>query len=192
MKKLIAILIVFTMLFSFAGCTSAKPDKTVSGMLEAIKSWDTAAMGGFIDINQLYADANVASENQDQMTDILKLITQNLSYQILNTKVDGDSAVVTVSITNTDMSAAMSEYMLNIFALAFSGNYATEAELETAAYDLLKTSIQNNKSKTVTNQVDVQLTKQDKDWVVTMSDELTDAIFGGMITAANNLSSSFN
>jgi adenine-specific DNA methylase len=148
------------------------PDKTVSGMLDALKNWDTAALAGYIDVDQLYADANIASENQDQMTEILKLIMKNLSYEILDTQVSGDTAVVTVSITNTNMSVVITEYFTNVLVLAFSGNYSTDAELESAAYDLLQTSIQNHMDQTITNQVDVQLTKQDGQWVTTMSDEL--------------------
>lgn len=187
MKKLLLLLVTFATLFSFTGCVASKPDVTVAKVLDAIKTWDTKTLSEFTDIDTLYADAGIDTANQDAANALIVTMTENLTYAIISSQVNGDTAIVTVDITNTDMSVALADYVASIWSLAPNISAMSDSELTAALIELLKTAIQNNKGTTVTNRVDVTLNKQNGEWNIVMSDELIDAIYGGMITAENNL-----
>ncbi len=186
MKKILVILLAVMMIFGIAGCQqTAGPDKTVSDLLDAMKAWDTAALEEYMGLEDIYGatDMDMSSEEAEMTDALMKALTANLDYTIVNTQEDGDTAIVTADITNVDMSVVMAEYITQVFALYFSGTDMTEEELNTAVFELLVTSIENNQETLVTNTVDIELTKVDGEWVITADDAFYNAVFGGMMTA---------
>ena len=188
MKKVLVILLAVMMLFGIAGCQTAGPDKTVSDLLDAMKAWDTATLEEYMGLEEIYgaADMDMSTEEAEMTEALMKALTANLDYKIVDTKEKGDTAVVTAEITNVDMSVVLAEYITQVFALYFSGTEMTEEELNDAVLDLLVTSIENNQENLVTNTVDIELSKIDDEWVITADDAFYNAVFGGMMTAVED------
>ena len=84
------------------------------------------------------------------------------------------------------MSLVMSDYISQAFTLAFSG--IAEDELQQKMLEVFSTALENNKENLIEREVDVALTKGENGWVITMSNELADAITGGLLTVADSFS----
>ena len=197
MKKGIVILLVLALTFAFSSCSPAreKAQDAVVNAIEAVKEQNTAEI-------EKYFGSNISSDTVNEAgsfgTDgVVALLVKNISYEILDAKEDGDSATVSVSVTNTDMSAAMSEYISKMFSVALQYAFLPEEEQPSdeemqKIYEDAFSEVLSGDISTVTKTVDVPLTYSDGSWKIGESDELADALFGGLLTYAKNLESAFS
>jgi hypothetical protein len=86
--------------------------------------------------------------------------------EIIDSQVDGDTAVVNVSITSIDLSAVMTTYIANAFSLAYSNLDATEDELTVLMMQAFGDAIEAKLGTTVTNEAAVNLEKVDGEWKI--------------------------
>lgn len=82
------------------------------------------------------------------------------------------------------MGSVMSGFISEAFALAFSG--LNEEQLNEQYMEVFSKQVKEE-AQTVTNEVDIKLSKSDGKWKIDLSDELLDAFMGGMISYANNI-----
>lgn len=194
MKKILIFILIIAMSISLTACSANSPDKTVKGMLDSIKSWDTEAMKKYISADDFYAQADMESDSAASAAAMMKLLVANMSYKITGTKVTGNTATVNVDITNIDMKPVFEDMFSQLFSLAFSGvDLSDQAVVEAKILEILKTSIEKNKATTVTNSVSLNLTKGNDGWVIDEpSEAFLDAVLGGFISAAQDTSSMFD
>ncbi len=194
MKKILIFILIIAMSISLTACSTNSPDKTVKGMLDSIKSWDTEAMKKYISADDFYAQADMESDSAATATAMMKLFVANMSYKITDSKVNGNTATVNVDITNVNMKPVFQDMISQLFALAFSGvDLSDQKVAEAKILEILTTSIEKNKANTVTNKVSLTLTKEKDGWVIDEpSEAFFDAILGGFVSAAQDTSSMFN
>ena len=129
----------------------------------------------------------LSGENEDEQSSaMMNSLMESLSYTIVSTEESADTATVKVNIKAIDMSLVMSDYISQAFTLAFSG--IAEDELQQKMLEVFSTALENNKENLIEREVDVALTKGENGWVITMSNELADAITGGLLTVADSFS----
>lgn len=130
---------------------------------------------------------------------MLETLASNLSYQITGSSEDENAgrATVTVEFTNIDMGVIVPEWIGDIFAKAFGYAFLpedqqpSEEELSTMYMDSLTAAIDNHADDLVTNTVDVTLSLVDDEWKIDATDDVIDAMVGGMMTSFSSLEDSF-
>lgn len=163
--------------------------KTVSEFLDAMKSYDLEALAEYYsdatDSDYTLDDFSYAEDEAGyaEMMDAMKTMMSAMDYEIIDSQVDGDTAVVNVSITSIDMSAVMTTYIANAFSLAYSNLDATEDELTVLMMQAFGDAIEANIDNTVTNEAAVNLEKVDGDWKIVGDETFINAIYGGLLSA---------
>ena len=190
MKKILAVLLVTVLIFGLVGCGGEKPEQAVKNTFDAIKSADSETASKYIDYKGLLNAGETSSETSDaESEEMAKLILKHFDYKIISSSVDGDSATVKAEITNIDMKTVLANFISEAFALAFSG--LDEETMDKQMNDKFTELLNSKDNKTVMKEVEIKLAKKEEGWKIDMSDDLADAIFGGMISAAKDMSDSF-
>lgn len=194
MKRVLSAILAVALMLSIAACGKRPaPDKVIDETLEALQTLDRDTI---LEIYNLSGEAEPLSDEElNEVMAVLELLLGNMSYTMGETVVDekAGTATVNVSITNTDMSDLLARYMTAALEYAFKYAFLpaeqqpTDEEVTQAMYDMLKEMIASPDNKTVTITVDVPMVLENDEWVVQDSLLFSDAIFGGMITAMEDL-----
>ena len=158
LKKFLAFLTTLAMVFAFVGCSGGEsPETAVTNYLTAFQSLDLETIDKY---------TNDTSETTDTADDAIsdlendetgKAFVENLTFEILSSTEEDDTATVKVSITNVDMANAMSQAISEMIPLAFAG--LSEEELEQKSTEAMISAIANNKDTTYTKEVDISLVR---------------------------------
>lgn len=108
MKKILTFLTVFLVL---TGCSLSNMDNTPTKKVEAfLNNYQTLDDDVLDDLDVVIAkETDLTAEQRDKYRDILKKHYQNLTYEIKEETIDGDTATVDVEIEVTDFYKAMQE-----------------------------------------------------------------------------------
>jgi len=181
LRKTILFLTLSIVMLSLIGCSSAKPDASVKGLLDSIKKLDFNTAQTFIKSDSPQEQFKYDSPEQEK---IVKAIFDKISYEIVSTTKEGDTAKVKTKVTSIDMprtsSKLMSDMMSLILAQSLSDNKVDEAkQTEMITQSFINALNDPNVAKTTT-EVDIELVKEGKKWLVVPNDELLDAITGNI------------
>lgn len=128
-------------------------------------------------------------ENINELADdeMVKLIFSHMTYKIISSEINGDTATVTVDITNKDAATAFGNAFVAVLALAFSG--ASDEEIDSAFSSAFAESFESDENESVTSTVVINLKMIDGKWMVDPNnDAFLDAICGGLISAVDEIS----
>ena len=101
----------------------------------------------------LTSDTNISSDVIKKYEDAIRKQYRDMSYEIKDEEIDGDTAVVTIEIEVIDFGKAINKY--------------NKSEYETVRYHELITKELDNTKEMITYTLDITLTKDEKDkWVV--------------------------
>ncbi len=194
MKKIISTLLMIVLMLSLTACGGGESaEKATINTIEAIKTVDKETLSKYMDYNELVnindADNEEDSQDNEDGTEYIGNIFKNMKYKITSSKENGDTAVVSVEITNVDMSNVFTLYIQEAMSLALSQAFSeegqTDEDMDAQMTQLLIDIIEENKATTVTNNVDINLTKVDKQWKVNVDENLQNALMGNLLTVAN-------
>ena len=137
MKRVLALLLAFALVFGMAACSSGpKPEDTVKKFFEAMKTFDVETMQSCVEGE--YDATEMLTEEEEDMTGLMDYLKENaktLTYKIGSSEVKEDKAKVGVSVEYTDTSEvigdAFATYIMALFDLMFSED-ASEEDLEKA------------------------------------------------------------
>lgn len=191
MKKIIATLLMMVLMVSLTACGGGESaEKATINTIEAVKTYNKDALSKYLDYNDL-VDVNESGSDtaEEEGADYIKNIFKNIDYKITSSKENGDTAVVSAEITNIDMSNVFSLYIQEAMSIAMSQAFSEEAQseedMEEQMNQLLVNLIEENKTTTVTNNVDINLTKVDKQWKVEVDENLQNALMGNLMTVSS-------
>ncbi|MDF2656120.1 MAG: hypothetical protein K0R19_2594 [Bacillota bacterium] len=194
MKKMLSYLLILIMVLALVGCGGESAEQAVKNTFDAIKSNDRETASRYIDYDELLnvGESGEASlgEMDEESQKMAELILKHFNYKIISSKEEGDTATVTAEITNVNMQTIMASFISEAFSLAFSG--LNEEQMAEEMSNKFTELINREDNETVTKTVDIALTKDGDSWKVDMSEEAGDAIFGGMITLAQEMSDAFS
>ena len=189
MKKIVKILAAAcAAVLVLAGCGgNGTPEEVTAGALQAIQAADADAFYRYVsEDSTLFADSETWGEGEWQL---MKLMYQNLTYEIKNASIEGDTATVTADITNTDFSQILMSAMNEIVSATMSGEL-TEAD-EAKIADFMITSMQeaadSGDVQTATETVDITLEKDGDDWKVQTDDTRLNALGGGNLASVTEM-----
>jgi len=193
MKKVIAIILVITFLFALTACGASKQtaEEYVTEVFSEIQGADAEKLAEISgqDFDELFTD-NAEFTNQ-----LVGALTKNISFEVVEATEEEDTAQVKVNITNIDMEVVMTEYLVQIFTMAFE--YADMPEDQMPSDEDLNKMFSDKlieligaETKTVTNTVVINLTYNDG-WSFESTPELTDALLGGLVSFMSEVEASY-
>ncbi len=185
MKKITLILISTLLVFILAACSSAvTPKEVVEKGITSIKELNLIQIQKYFNTDEISDENDILGEDFEvENMEIFALMTKNISYEVIDEKIDGDEATVKAKITNINMTVIMGEYITQALALAFSQIGQTdvdEDEIQKQMEDLLVDLLSKEDNEMITTEVDVKLNKVDEDWKIDLNDDLVNALFGGL------------
>lgn len=196
-KSLIAIVLIFALMFTLAGCGEIKKaEATVNGMFTAFKNTDLDAASKYVNVDEINASEDKTDGISTEL--VMKTIFNKLNYKILSSeKIDDNTVKVKTEITVTDMKPVLGDFftkaMQYAFSTAFSDPQPTEEETNKKAEEMFIESASKDDLATVTNEVDIKVVKnKDGEWKVETDDTFANALLGGLLDAAKELGDAFN
>ena len=115
MKKKLLLLLFALPIFLLIGCEMANtPTSKVENLFTKYQKVDTDINEG---INSILEEQNLTNERKDRYRAILENQYKNLTYQIKEEKIDGNTATVTVEIEVIDLKKSINDlvYDSNIY-----------------------------------------------------------------------------
>ena len=203
MKKYLAVILALILCLSLAGCGSkrASAESVVENGIRAFQSADQKA------IQQYWGDTDFTdvpteetpSEDDVYGQELLEKLASNLTNQVTGSSEDEStgSATITVEFTNIDMGVIVPEWIGDIFTQTFGYAFLpedqqpSEEELSSMYMDSLNSAIDNHADDFVTNTVDITLSLVEDEWKINATDDVIDAMVGGMMTSLSSLGDSF-
>ena len=176
-RRSLAAILALIMAVALAACGAAKPEDTVKKGLDALKAGDRETALSCFDSK---AGETLDSEESEKGPE--DLLYSKMSYTIKDVQADKDTATVKTEIETLDMNKVLEKAMTELMQLAMGnigGQDMSEAEMTAKTEEILLKYMKETTDKSVKT-VDVQL-KLDKDaWQIQTSDELMDALTGGL------------
>lgn len=198
-KKVVAIMVLFTVVIAMYGCGTKSPSNTVKEYFEQIKKGENGDFTQLLDNSLGNAEKKDEAKKKDnKMSDETnkKLMgtMQKFTYTINSESINGDSATVNVKVNGPDMSKVMSEFIQKAFSTAltqsFSGKNASEEENNKLYEGILSECLDKVTYSDRTG--DISLKKVDGEWKITKDDSLTTLLIGmsgSALTGENNKNS---
>ena len=204
-KKLLTLALSCTLLLSLAACGNSRDsaETVVENGIKAFQSMDQEAVRSYWGDTDLSGDGDTSttssSSDAEYSQELLERIANGLSYEITDSTEDegAGTATVTVDFTAIDMGPVLSDFMSDMISTAIGYAFLPEdqqpsdEEMNQMFMDSLMESMDAHQDTSVTNTVDVSLTLVDDAWKITPSDEVIDAMMGGMLSYFENTGVAF-
>ncbi len=124
-------------------------------------------------------------------------VFDELEYEILTSeKIDKNTVHVKTKITAVDMKPVLKEffvaYIQYAFANALADSQPTEEEVEAKAKEIFLESLENHGDVIVTNEVNIKVVREGKEWKVQPDEAFVEALFGEIIKATEEIQESLS
>ena len=161
MKKIFLIIVTLSLL---VGCSLG--NTPTSRTEELLSNYQMNKNNITVSYTNLTTDTNISNDIMKKYEDAIRKQYRDMSYEIKDEEIDGDTAVVTIEIEVMDFGKAINKYNMG--------------EYETVRYHELITKELENTKEMITYTLDITLTKDEKDkWVVDdLSQENRDKLLG--------------
>ena len=194
-KKLLSIILAAIFIISLVGCSSPKPEDVVDTFLKSTQALDIEKMAECMESDIQGDLKDITLEDSDEsLKDFMDYFRKNASkmtYEIKDTKVDGDSAVVTVDCKYIDGSEALENAFTAVFdeALekAFAGSEMSEEEIENKLVEYLN-NYEAKEDKFATSTVKIDCVKKDNKWYVSdFGEDFFDVMFSNYLSIMEDM-----
>lgn len=186
MKKRISMIIYFICLVVLGGCSQPNPEDTISSCFNDIKN------GGFYNINQYFvSEENIFNDITSNNEEILKQAFSKLDYKILDSNINGQTAIVKTKIISPDIPGIMGMVMTSDLNIDYSGKPREEianqiGNIEQPANDNKIIQIINSKDiPLTTNEININLKLVNNKWLIVLDSSFIRAITGNFINIIN-------
>lgn len=186
-------ILVLVLAAGLTACGSSRPSAqaVTEGAIQAVQSGALSAVQSQWGGQLLEGEALDLAE--DQTAELLKLMGRQLTYEVVSAEENEaeGTAVVTVSFTNTDMTVVMADFFEAVLTDAMSYLFLPEEEQPTEEALAEKYSntftelLRAEDLATRTTTAEVDLVLEEDQWKLAADEEVLDAMFGGLLTAAD-------
>ena len=171
MKKVSILLLALCLIFMTA-CGTASPTDALKADLENAKSSPDEIIG------QLGEDGFGEEATQALVDKVLEF-----DYQLGEEKIDGDKATVETTITTYTFGEIFTGIVADFITRAFANPDMTDDDASALLDQLLMDAL-DKADKTYSKTITIELSQEDGEWVVQESDEMSNALTGGMLDFA--------
>lgn len=170
MKKIMFSLVVMMAIFFLTGCNTLMntPTKKVEKLLSMYQTKDEEVLRQLDDV--LLGETILDNNLKERYRELMKRQYGDLSYQIKDETIDGNSANVEVEIEVYDYNSAIENVENNL--IADNSNYVDDTgNLLTSVYNEEKISLMENVKSRITYTINFTVSKIEDQWFV---DDLTE------------------
>lgn len=192
LKKLICTLLALVLVISVVGCSrKSSPESSVSGYLDAFIDGKPEEGKKFLKDTINLSDEGESIEsiqNTDPEFDkAMKKAYGKITYKILDSTVNGDTAQVKTEITAPDLKSILMEIIQESISLAFINAFSENADdnMDELMNTMLIDKLNSEDIPMVTKTININLVKEDDLWLIVMDDNLLDALTGNMSALTN-------
>lgn len=187
-KRIAIILMSFAIIFSFTACKKTSPSEVVKKDLKDLQSESVKE----VEVPYVNKDNADSKELEDKYLKWINMI-QKFDYKIQDEKIskDGKTATVRVKISTYDFANTYKEVAQEIKEGIDEGKINKDTDIDSYVIDQFLTKALQLKDKKYTKEVIINCKKASKDWEddIYNNEDFQDAILGGMLTEAPNLTS---
>ena len=176
MKKVFITVLILCMLFMTA-CGTPTPTEALKADIENAKNNPEDIIGDI-------GEDGFGEEATNALVDKVLEFDYKLGEEVIDE--EAGKATVETTITTYPFGDVFSTLMTKLFTEIFANPNMTDAQLDERMDALLIEGLKNVE-KTYTNTIKINLELEDGVWVVQESDEMADALTGGMLTWANSI-----
>lgn len=170
--KQVSILLLALCLIFITACGTASPTDALKADLENAKSSPDEIIG------QLGEDGFGEEATQALVNKVLEF-----DYQLGEEKIDGDKATVETTITTYPFGEIFTSIVGDFVTQAFANPDMTDDDASALLDQLLMDAL-DKADKTYSKTITIELAQEDGKWVVQESDEMSNALTGGMLDFA--------
>lgn len=127
MKKFLSILLIGVLTFSTVACSTPNPKGTVTVYLDSSKNGNNEESLNYLKSDSDESLKEVFANENDATDEAFKKAYSKLEYNILNSEVDGDKAVLETEINSPDLGTIMAELLKEALPLAFANAFNEDA-----------------------------------------------------------------
>ena len=184
LKYILSLFIIVILSIGLVGCGSKTPTTVVENYLDEVKKGEDGDASHLLktvleDFEEENSD-DVEEELSSEFNDELNKIMKKLEYKVNSETVDGDTAIVNVTVNGGNISNALvqaiTSAMGRTFELAFSGNEISDEESEKIINEEFLNALKNIEFDERT--CDISLVKEDKEWKIEEDDSLKILVLG--------------
>ena len=180
----ITVIVIIALLILAYIFLASTPKKSVEGMLQGLKDGDYEKVNEYVNYEELIS-ASSTNDGEELNAEAQKLLFDKLSWNITEENKEGDTATITVEITNKNFKTIINNYMQKVLKLAFSGQEITDEQNQ----NYLIEELNNENIEMTTTTQTINLVNQDGKWIITTTDEeLVNSLLPGLKEAINSLS----
>jgi len=182
MKKILQVFLLILTTIVLTGCFGPSPDRVVTDFFSAIKegNFDTAA--NYIKSSNSNEEFREKLEKAQDIDDqkLAELLFSKLSWEIISTSKDQNTAEVKTKVTSIDMVRVFTEVMNQIMPLAFASAFDENSseKIEELTDQYFMNAISDPDAPTITSEVTVKLVKEEGKWLIEPDDDLLNAMTG--------------
>jgi len=190
MRKLITILTLCCFIGLSACTVQPNPTKPLEEFMYVFKNGATTSdnlTNYFSDEGKFALKLNAfdAGSDNEELVATMNMVIRDIDYEILEKKIEKDTAIITMKITSHDIAGAYRTWIDGIAtrAMEWINSGKTQEELLATELELLNEALIST-AKDKINTVDVHMILVDKVWQITDSEEnmpLLDALTGGFL-----------
>lgn len=168
--------------------TEGTPEYALNSAVEAVRVMDIGAIQKHFVTPEgdrkstLFDPADLSNESVKAYVEPIGApVGKNLTCEILESKVEGDTAIVKATIQNIDFSQLVSELITQVLMGQIDPTNLQMDALSKLVSEKLGAIVNDSSAKKFTATLDVSLKKVGSDWKVVADVDLLDAMFGGLI-----------
>jgi hypothetical protein len=175
-NRLLALVLTITACAALSGC-GAPPDQVVSDFMKAVTAMQADEMRKYVASS---ADEEfLPFQESDPSSDPwIQAVMDRITYEVQKPVISKNSATVPVTITCVDLVRVMTNMLPDLFSLALGSAFGDEPEMDMdrTATQLLVNSINDPNAPMVTTNMEFNLTKGKKGWLIVFDDATGDAL----------------
>lgn len=178
------ILVTLTLVFSMTACSDSsfpKAEESVNGFFKALNEADLETATSYCASG---SDNFTFTDPQEEK--FMKLLVQKAQYEIISSAEKGNTAMVTVKVTNLDLEKIFEEMMTKVtdevFDAALEGRDISDDEATEMTMNYLEEGMSNPDAPVVTNELNITLNKDSgkKIWVIEDNEDFVNGITGNI------------
>lgn len=157
------------------------PEYSIQISLKALKDLDFETFNIYTDNlreenNKFFSDSKIDEQSREFFESLFK----KLDFEIKNTEINGNKAIVNVNISNLNLTDVISEFTLEIMKESIISSENLLNSSEKYYLDKLKETINKKNREVKVENLDLILNKDNDVWILHINNDFVNASCGGM------------
>lgn len=179
-------LLLLSFLYSWNVRRMGSPSQAVENELSLIQDLDSDTIQTFVSYENLVNSHLSSGDISDETSKAVELFFKNFSYSIHNEQTDGNTATVSVNITNGDM-RALAQDLCTAIVKESAIIYPDDTTSTTSDYyQLLYQTLSSHTYEPVVTTAYFHLEKEESGWTILADETLEDELVSGFISYMND------